>query len=433
MEIKNKTIPLTTKLNVKEGSHILYFYEDEELYIENAISFILSAKTLNQKVVFIESEEHYHTVLTRLEKKLDMETIQDMLYYKNNFEFYQEYGNFNFSLVLKRFKDLIQPFYNQNISIRVWGHVDWCEQPNIKHKLNCYESEADLTVSEMGYMTLCTYDGKTVPSYILVEMMKSHQYFMTDHDLVRSSLYNNSNETIFPSLSAQRNMETEMDFYKQKLDFIHVVAHEVRNPLTVIQSYASLLKSEVTDEHLKQKLSLIEDYSVAIDHEIHHIIQTEQMFSIDTFWKKKLISVVPVIKEVVEVMTRKARTQNILLTSSLDMEPNVIINGNLMGFKLIISNLLSNAIKYSNEGGMVKLKGHSDHQKVLIEIIDYGIGMSHEQQNKLFEKYQKLNEEESGQGIGLYMVNKLVQHFEGSISVESELDKGTNVRIEFPL
>ncbi|MBU9720797.1 MULTISPECIES: MEDS domain-containing protein [Bacillaceae] len=432
MKIKMNTIPLTKKVNVKEGSHILYFFEKQEKYIDNAVSFILTAKTLGQKVILIESAENYKAILERLHLEMSPAELRENLFYISNYDFYEMYGDFRFNNVLTRFKNTVQPFYDKGVPVRIWGYVDWSEQHDIKEKLNTYESQCDLTVSDIGYMTVCTYNGKKVPSYILAEMLKTHEYFMTDDDLVQSSLYKYSEETIFPSLSTQRNIETEMDFYQQKLDFIHVVAHEVRNPLTVIQSYATLLKSTLTDDKVKNKLSLIEDYSIAIDHEINHIIQTEQMFSIDTFWRKTIININPVIDDVVSVMSAKARTQNITLIPSIDIPEKLIINGNLMGFKLIISNLLSNAIKYSEEGEEVTFKSYVDGRFFFIEIEDHGIGMSQEQLQKLFHKYQKINHEESGQGIGLYMVDKLVQHFEGDIVIDSEYGKGTIVTVKFP-
>ncbi|KHF38940.1 sensor histidine kinase [Halalkalibacter okhensis] len=211
-----------------------------------------------------------------------------------------------------------------------------------------------------------------------------------------------------------------------------MVAHEVRNPLTVIKSFAAILKSELSDPDIQAKLSLIEDYSVAIDHEIHHIIQTEQMLTTDTLWKTKLIKALPTIQEVVEVMSIKARTQNIELHSSLEIPPNTIINGNIMGVKLIISNLLSNAIKYSHEGDPVTIESFIKDKCLHIHIIDKGVGMTPENIDRLYQKYQKINQEVAGQGIGLFMVYQIVKHFKGNIDIESELGKGTEVKLSFP-
>ncbi|MEB1807290.1 MAG: MEDS domain-containing protein [Bacillaceae bacterium] len=432
MSIATKTIALTESFQVNEGSHILYFYQSEELYLENLVSFIVSAIHLNQHAIVIETPERFEAAIHKLSEQLREEEYEPYLHYVNNYEFYQKYQDFRFDRVLDNFKTTVQPFVNNNLCARVWGLVEWKDQPNILEKLHTYECECDLTVSEIGYMTVCCYDGHSVPSYILTEMMKSHPYFMTDHEIVKSSLYQQNEQTVFPSLATQREIESELDFYKQKLDFIHVVAHEVRNPLTVIKSFATILKTELHDPDVQARLSLIEDYSVAIDHEIHHIIQTEQMLTSDTFWKMKLIKVQPLLEEVYEILMVKARTQNITIKSDLRVPSNTIIHGNNMGFKLIISNLLSNAIKYSFEDSTIYLNSFIEDDKLVIDIIDQGIGISSDNLKKLFQKYHKLNEEESGQGIGLFMVYKLVDHFKGEISVESELGKGTSFRLKFP-
>lgn len=431
--MKPKTVNLTKEIKVKDSSHILYFFASETEYIKNLVSFILTAKQLNQHVVIIDNQENYQLMMEQLQKHFSTEELNQFFQYINNYDFYEMYGDFHFARVLNNFKTAVQPFVNNGISLRVWGYVDWREQENVEKNLHAYESEADLCISELGFITVCCYNGRKVPAYIQTELMKSHEYFMTDKDLFSSSLYNKSEETIFPSLSAQKNIENEVDLYKQKLDFIHVVAHEVRNPLTVIKSFATIIKSEVDNEDIKTKLSLIEDYSVAIDHEIHHIIQTEQMMTLDTFWKKKLITVYSPIKEVLEVMTIKARTQNIHIHADINICQSIIINGNLMGFRLIISNILSNAVKYSYEGGTVYFSVHADDHSLIITVTDEGIGISEEEVEKLFQKYQKLNEDVPGQGIGLYMVYKLVNHFGGTISVNSTLGKGTSFQLSFPL
>ncbi|MFV8828863.1 sensor histidine kinase [Alkalihalobacterium sp. APHAB7] len=100
---------------------------------------------------------------------------------------------------------------------------------------------------------------------------------------------------------------------------------------------------------------------------------------------------------------------------------------------MIISNLLSNAIKYSFEDSTIYLNSFIENDRLVLDIIDQGIGISPDNLEKLFQKYHKLNEEEAGQGIGLFMVYKLVNHFKGDITVESELGKGTSVRLMFPI
>jgi signal transduction histidine kinase len=111
----------------------------------------------------------------------------------------------------------------------------------------------------------------------------------------------------------------------------------------------------------------------------------------------------------------------------------IFINGNLMGIKLIISNLLSNAIKYSHEGETVIIDSFVEDYRLYIHIVDKGVGMTPENLERLYQKYQKINQEVAGQGIGLFMVYQIVKHFKGDIDIVSEEGKGTEVKLSFPL
>ncbi|KHF38941.1 MEDS domain-containing protein [Halalkalibacter okhensis] len=204
MTVQTRSISLTKNIQVKDGSHILYFYDSDERYMENLVSFILSAKAMNQHVIIIESFDTYNEVLKRLGHQTEELGIDEVLHYKNNIEFYQTYGDFKFERALESFKIAVQPFVDQELSVRVWGKVAWKDLTYDRDDMNRYECECDLTVSEIGYMTVCVYDGREVPASIQTEMMRSHPYLMTDQDLVKSSLYNHKDHTVFPSLAAQK-------------------------------------------------------------------------------------------------------------------------------------------------------------------------------------------------------------------------------------
>ncbi|GAA4713802.1 MEDS domain-containing protein [Brevibacillus fulvus] len=427
------SIPLTSKINITTGSHILYFYNDLQGYVENASSFILSGIQMGQHVIFIDSPERYQLILDQLGESLGPH--QDKLQYIDHYHFYEMYGDFHFERVLLNLNNAINPYISEAIPIRLWGHVDWVDQPGILKKLHSYESQCDITISDLGFLTVCAYDGTSVPAAIQIEMMRSHEYLMTDHELVLSNLYpkNKLSQTTFPSLSVQSKIDTEMDLYKQKLDFVHVVSHEVRNPLTVIRAYASLLLARETDPEAIQKLEAIIDYVKLIDNELTHIINTEEMLTSEALWRKKVILVESLLEEVLSVMRVKARTQNINLDVKLDLPVNLLLRCNANGFKLIVSNLLSNAIKYSDEGGTVRFTAYATDKHLTMIVEDNGIGMNQEQVNMLFRKYGKINEEKSGQGIGLFMVKKLIENFEGEIEVDSQLYVGTTFTVLLPI
>ncbi|MCL6454947.1 MAG: MEDS domain-containing protein [Alicyclobacillus sp.] len=428
-------ISLTKRLSVADAAHIAYFYHSQDVYIDTAISFIKTGLQLGQHVVFIESKENWLDIRQGLPglSAVDWQRVQ----YINNLEFYRTYGDFAFERVLGNLRGAVEPLLSEGRSIRLWGHVEYQDGSlEAASKVRAYEHACDITVSDLGFLTVCTYNARHVPASVYLDMMRCHEYLMTDEELIHSRLYRNSvskRERVFPSLSAQERIESEVDLYKQKLDFVHVVSHEVRNPLTIIQAYAALLSKEEADPAKRDKLKSIMDYCKVIDHEISHIIATEEVLSTESLWHKRIILLKPIVDDVLEIMRTKARTQNIRLVTTLHVPDNQLVVGNRIGLKLILSNIISNAIKYSNEGSTVNVTCSSIDDPFEFTVVDRGIGMTEEQLSRLFRKYEKQHEAQAGQGIGLFMVKKLVDQLGGTIAVQSSPGVGTCVQIRLPI
>ncbi|WP_141334406.1 MEDS domain-containing protein [Paenibacillus sp. tmac-D7] len=432
---RQSSIPLTSKFHVQNGSHILYFYNDTEKYISNAVSFIIMGINLDQRVIIIDTSDHFERMTESLRKEVTDERIRQYVHYINQTEFYDMHEDFHFSRILLNLNQIIAPYLEDQVDMRLWGQVGWKEQPDMPEKIHAYEHGCDISLSGLGFVTVCGYDASNVNAAVLLEAMKTHPYLMTDDKLVLSSLYNHkSNHAVtYPALAVQKEMESEMDLYRQKLDFVHVVSHEVRNPLTVIKAYSSLLMSKVQDQEDRDKLKAIRDYVALIDNEISHIISTEQMLTTDALWRRRLTVPKELLLDVMEIMEVKARTQNIALHHEIRLNGRETLLSNATGFKLIVSNIISNAIKYSDEGKPVDFKAYRETGQLVLVTQDYGVGMTDNQLSRLFQKYEKTNEQRGGQGIGLFMVKQLVEHHHGDITVESRLDEGTKVTVRLPM
>ncbi|RJE91335.1 GHKL domain-containing protein [Paenibacillus sp. 1011MAR3C5] len=422
------------QVDVTNGAHILYYYTNHDAYIKNATSFLINGLIQDEHVVFIDSEPNYMEVIHSLTGRVGRDVLE-RIHYVNHVDFYYEHGMMLVSEVMNNFAKLFAPLQQDLRAIRSWGQVPWDENGNNAEQLLIYEHRCDSSILNAQMLGVCAYDAKRIPAYVQNEMMRSHEYFMTDDSLAPSMFYRDtSRSVIIPSPAVHMEMQSEMDLYKQKLDFAHAVSHEVRNPLTVIRAYAMLMlnpRAEMGEDHIR-KLQAIVDYVDVIDHEIAHIINTEQLLSTDTLWQKEAVSVKPLLDEVLHMMTTKARTQGVECHSLMNVQ-EAQIYGSSIGFKLIVSNLISNAIKYSHEGSSISVHANVRDGKLQLEVRDKGVGMSKEQLEKLFRKYEKMNTDKSGQGIGLFMVKKLTDHFEGSIDVKSELCAGTEVQVELPL
>jgi len=119
------------------------------------------------------------------------------------------------------------------------------------------------------------------------------------------------------------------------------------------------------------------------------------------------------------------------------LEQNLIVNIQASAAEKIIVNLLTNAVKYTHRGGAIEVKCQSKEDYVELLIKDNGIGIVAEQHSKIFERFVRIHNKEEehipGAGIGLALVKELVERFNGSISVKSQLNIGSEFLIKFPV
>ena len=232
---------------------------------------------------------------------------------------------------------------------------------------------------------------------------------------------------------------------KAKSEFVSIVSHELRSPLTVIKNYTSILyRDSSTEKNIISKKSKLEIYKT-VDREVDRLIsminKLLDVSRIDAGRQMILNKKFSNVEKMVEHVLRMQRTSKFHLEAH---EIVVNISENLPELfcdaekvSQIISNLIENALKYSPDGGTVTLSINHDDQWMNFSIKDQGLGISEENLKLVFQKYQRFEESNlrtvPGTGLGLYLIKNLVDLHNGMISVESELGKGTIFRFAFPL
>lgn len=430
-------LPMMTKitetLSARTGSHILYFYSDGEAYLDNAVSYIQMGLKFGHHVVFVDSEERFE----RVQERLDGGEQMDHLHYLRDVDHYCGY-EFDFEKAIAGLDNIMEPFMEANATVRTWGHIRWADVDGIDERLKSFENQCDLSISGLGYTTVCAYDGHSVPAYVEIEMMRHHEYLMTDESLTTSNLYKEfcNRPVRFPSLFAHDELVSHEDLNSQKLEFLHVVSHEVRNPLAVVEGYAAQLSEVECDETKKSKLEGIRSHVAVLDYELANLILTEEMLSTDIAWMKKLVEVLPVLMEVQDVYKRKANNQNMRLICDFRLGKNEVVFANHEGLRIILSNLLNNAIQYGTERQDIQLTVETICNRVAISVKDNGIGMAQEPLSRMSKwlcgSGGRPTTRGVGLGIGLFMVKKLVSHFKGEVRVHSVLNFGSTFHVEIP-
>ncbi|TYR79324.1 PAS domain S-box protein [Priestia megaterium] len=217
--MNSKTVKLTQMMQIANHGHILYIYDAIDSYIENAVSYIMTGIEHGHHLLIIENKERYEQIYLKLQEALSHDQL-DYIHYIDNYEFYRLYGDCHCESIVNHFTQIIKPFLSQQISFRTWAHVEWKEQDHITSKLEHFENIADQSVSSSGLVSICAYDGNKISALLQNTMLKSHEYLMTDNELVKSNLYQ-KRTVVFPSLSVQsdhKKVEKQLKAIKHQLE-----------------------------------------------------------------------------------------------------------------------------------------------------------------------------------------------------------------------
>ena len=277
---------------------------------------------------------------------------------------------------------------------------------------------------------------------IMMAINKKNRKHFSQNDLTLFSIISVQAGQLIKNLQLQRETflkikETEklQELDRIKTNFFTNISHEFRTPLTLILGPLEKLMSENKDENIQPQYELIHK---SADNLLKLINQLLDLSTIDA-GKMKLniakVDAINFIKGITASFRPLANIKNIQLGFSSNLEQlDTFFDKDK--FEKIISNLLSNAIKFTNEKGKIYISV-SINSNEIIEIVveDNGIGIPEAELQNIFNRFSKVENSHvvGGTGIGLALVKELVELHKGTISVESDFDKGSKFRINLPL
>ncbi len=248
---------------------------------------------------------------------------------------------------------------------------------------------------------------------------------------------NDKNETIGAIIVFQDVTEQER-LDKMRKEFVANVSHELRTPITTIKSYTeTLLDGAVEDkENTISFLKVIDSESERMTRLVKDLLQLSKLEYNNMQWNMKQIDIYKVVSDCTYKMNISAKQKNQILEFNGDIDIPVII-GDKDRIEQVIVNILSNAIKYTPENGKIELGIASEKDKVIISVIDTGIGIPKEDLPRLFERFYRVDKARSrmlgGTGLGLSIAKQIVEAHNGSIKIQSEYGHGTQVFISLPI
>lgn len=227
---------------------------------------------------------------------------------------------------------------------------------------------------------------------------------------------------------------------KAKSEFINIMGHELRTPMTSIIGYSSLLKEQKYGELNTKQEFYVDNVLINSQHLIELINDILDLGKIEA-GKMELaiedISLPEIINETVVLLKEKSSRKNITLDK--DFDPMLdIITADKQKLKLILFNLFSNAIKFSeDDGGTITISTKKEGDMAKISVSDTGIGIKEEDIDRIFHKFEQLDQGLSrkyeGSGLGLHITKHLVELHGGKIIVESTYGEGSTFTFYLPV
>lgn len=240
---------------------------------------------------------------------------------------------------------------------------------------------------------------------------------------------------LFLFLLFQKRMKNQELYYDQvkqaeKLrttgQLAAAVAHEIRNPITVVKGFIQLHENDkALPEHIKKHYKLMLDELQVAETVISDFLSLAK----PSETKMEFVSVNTALHTVMDLLNTYAMVDTIHI--ELEMENDYEIQCNIMEFKQLFVNLLKNAIEASHHGDTIRVKVTGEEDRVVVMIIDSGSGMSQEQQERIGTPFYSLKAK--GTGLGLMICYNIVEKYEGTINIWSEEGKGTEVTVTFPI
>lgn len=236
-------------------------------------------------------------------------------------------------------------------------------------------------------------------------------------------------------ITIQKQHEDIVKSSKMRQEFTANVSHELKTPLTSISGYSELIENGMAKgKDVVRFAGEIHTNANRLLTLINDILQLSELDFTDVQEDFAPVDLVKIMQQCVEMLTLNAKKHDITIESNV-VDTSCVIQGNSKLLEELIYNLLDNAIRYNREGGKVFLSLQLEENRPVFRIKDTGIGISKEHQERIFERFYRVDKSRSkatgGTGLGLAIVKHIVVCHEADIEVQSEEEKGTEIIVSF--
>ena len=226
---------------------------------------------------------------------------------------------------------------------------------------------------------------------------------------------------------------------RHKSEFLANMSHELRTPLNAVIGFAEVLRAKMAGEVNEKQAEYLDDIREAGEHLLSLINDILDLSKIEAGRMELELSRFDLPKAIAQTLTQvRARALRNGIELGKDIDPGLAeFQADERKLKQILLNLLSNAVKFTPDGGKVDVSAKIHGKKIQIAVHDTGVGISPEDQARLFEEFKQVGRDRArkaeGTGLGLALTKRLVELHGGTIRVDSAAGKGSTFTVEMPL
>jgi len=243
---------------------------------------------------------------------------------------------------------------------------------------------------------------------------------------------NNSN------LEQERKLIAELNLVNEKLlasehlksNFLSNIRNEINNPIaSILELSKNIYEGQLDIDSMKTFANLIYSEAFDLDFQLRNIFLSAEIEAGESPLSVISVNISSLIESVVSTFKAKIDKRELIFSWKNEIESQTIFKTDTEKLHLILSNLIANAIQFNKTNGSITIKSKIEDGLLTISIEDSGIGISEENQTKIYDRFHQIEEGSTktygGHGLGLSITKALLEIIEGKISLESELGKGS--------
>ena len=443
IELNDKISLAVTYMSIGSIYKAMENYENAREYYDLAYlifklkdSKYYQAKYLNQIAGLFKAQNNFDSALIYLNISLEIsQEIKSLSLIVSNYSglssIYDTLGNYEKSL------DYLRMYIAANDSLFNTQSDKRVQDLQIKYETEKKEQENLILTNQIEIETLKSERRRNLMNFfiaisvfLLILAIVIFNRFSVKHKL--SNLLTEKNTKL---LESETNLKRAI---ATKDKFFSIIAHDLKSPLSSLTLVSEMLNHNLegfTTEKMNYYINSITQTSSGLFDLVDNLLSWARSQSGKIEINIQPNNVYEIVDKLQALLTVNANKKKVLIENKIHKDTCVHADINLL--TLILRNLLVNAIKFTDEGGKIVISSKKEDNMHIISVADTGIGLSTEDQNKLFridiDTKHIGNSTEKGTGLGLILCKEFIEKQNGKIWLESELKKGTTFFISLPI